>query len=225
MKILIKKIFGRLVQFYKIKIHRESLAILHAQWIKDNGDSILRLSYPLNENSVVFDVGGYRGIWAEKIINLYNPHIYIFEPVPEYYSEIVKQLGINPRVFLYNFGLSDKDMNTKIALLSNASSVYKKSKQYINIKLRDINKFLAETKIKKIDLIKINIEGGEYPLLNRLISSRTIEICQNIQVQFHNFIPQAKSRRNKIREHLKRTHYLTYDYPFIWENWRIKNLQ
>jgi len=221
----IKKTLGHLMQYYKIKIRRHSLAITHSQWVKDKGDSVLRLSYPLAEDSIVFDVGGYLGAWSEKIINLYNPYVCIFEPVPKYYSEIFEKLGSNPKVSIYDFGLSDRNANTKIALLANASSVYKNSKQYINIKIRDIKNFLKEKKVARIDLIKINIEGGEYSLLERIIDSQIIEKFHNIQVQFHKFLPNAEARRNQIRAGLKKTHYLTYDYPFVWENWRIKNLK
>jgi FkbM family methyltransferase len=174
----------------------------------------------LTENSIVFDIGGYKGEWAEKIIKLYNPYIYIFEPIPEYYLEIFKKLGANPKVSIYNFGLSDKNEKASISLLSNSSSIYKKGKNCINIRLQDISNFIKKANISRIDLMKINIEGGEYSLLERMINVKIIEICQDIQVQFHNFMPEAERRRNKIRESLAKTHFTTYEYLFVWENWR-----
>ena len=47
------------------------------------------------------------------------------------------------------------------------------------------------------------------------------KVC-NIQVQFHNIIPDARQRMEEIQVGLENTHYLTYQYPWIWENWRIK---
>lgn len=38
----------------------------------------------------------------------------------------------------------------------------------------------------------------------------------------HDFVPDAKRRMQKIQAALSRTHNLTYQYPFVWENWRIK---
>jgi FkbM family methyltransferase len=190
------------------------------RWFNDCGDATLRLNYPLTENSIVFDIGGYKGEWAEKIIKLYNPYIYIFEPIPEYYLEIFKKLGANPKVSIYNFGLSDKNEKASISLLSNSSSIYKKGKNCINIRLQDISNFIKKANISRIDLMKINIEGGEYSLLERMINVKIIEICQDIQVQFHNFMPEAERRRNKIRESLAKTHFTTYEYLFVWENWR-----
>ena len=70
--------------------------------------------------------------------------------------------------------------------------------------------------------MKINIEGGEYDLLEDFIQSGEIKKIINIQVQFHYFITGAKTRMRKIQKSLRKTHVLTYQYPFIWENWRIK---
>ena len=88
------KIINRINRFYKLYIKHDSFLITVNQWFKDNGDSTLRVKYPISENSIVFDVGGYMGEWSLKIVDRYNPYIYIFEPVPEFYSIIVEGLGI-----------------------------------------------------------------------------------------------------------------------------------
>jgi len=71
--------------------------------------------------------------------------------------------------------------------------------------------------------MKINIEGSEYDLLEHLLETNYVKIIKNIQVQFHDFVPNAEKRMKRIQEKLQKTHYLTYQYPFVWENWRIKN--
>lgn len=38
----------------------------------------LRYNYDLNEDSVVFDLGGYKGEWTEKIFSKYRCYIYVF---------------------------------------------------------------------------------------------------------------------------------------------------
>lgn len=42
------------------------------RWATDKGDSTHRLNYDLDENSIVFDVGGYLGKWAELIYAKYG---------------------------------------------------------------------------------------------------------------------------------------------------------
>lgn len=71
--------------------------------------------------------------------------------------------------------------------------------------------------------MKINIEGGEYQVIPALIDSGFIKNIRDIQVQFHDFIENAMAQRSEIRNRLKETHYLTYDYLFVWENWRLKD--
>jgi FkbM family methyltransferase len=218
MKNILSKINGRLNTYYKLYILREPLTVTANKWFKDKGDENLRVNYPLTEQSTVFDVGGYRGDWSDEIIKRYNPFIYIFEPVSDYYSLLVNRFSNNPKVKIYKFGLSNENKTENIAILGNASSTYKRSNTNLPIELRDVKDFLKSEKVEFIDLIKINIEGGEYPLLNRMIKEEIIPKVQDIQVQFHNFYPEAEFWRENIRDSLTKTHFLTYEYPFIWEN-------
>jgi FkbM family methyltransferase len=173
---------------------------------------------------VVFDLGGFKGEWAIEILARYNPkELYIFEPVKKFADDIQKRFIKNSRVKVFAFGLGNKDFTEEIAVENASTSVYKKdqgSKEKIEIK--DIKKFLEEKNIDKIDLMKINIEGGEYDLLEYLIENTLIQKIKNIQIQFHDFVPGAHNKMERIRNGLSKTHSPTYKYDFIWENWRLK---
>ena len=41
----------------------------------------------------------------------------------------------------------------------------------------------------------------------------------DLQVQFHDFVPDAQRRMHAIQQQLGRTHSLTYQSEFVWENW------
>ena len=82
--------------------------------------------------------------------------------------------------------------------------------------------FIAGQSISRIDLMKINIEGGEYDLLEHLIDSGVIGAIADVQVQFHDFVPHAEKRMEEIQRRLSETHELTWQYKFIWENWKLK---
>ena len=218
----LSKIRYQLRLFYRIYLKRDIVTINAQKWFKEKGDDHLRLNYPLHGESVVFDIGGYLGNWSQKIVEKYNPYIFIFEPVPKYYTEIINKFKTNSKARCYNFGLSNKNEDIQIAINEDRSSVFTKGKDLVNIYLKDIYEFLIDQGVDRIDLIKINIEGGEYPLLDRMIEKNIIEKCRNIQIQFHTFYPNAKQRREIIRNALQKTHYTTYDYPFVWENWGKK---
>lgn len=192
-------------------------------WQEANGDSTLRVNYDLNERSVVFDLGGYHGDFAVTMFCKYNCEVYVFEPVPEFYNIIQSKFSNNPRVHPYRFGLSDKDSFEEISLTDVSSSIFIHDGPTTKIELKDIVRFLKNEKIEKVDLIKINIEGAEYDLLDSLLDNGMITMFKNLQIQFHDFIvDNASERMKKIQERLSKTHRLTYQYEFVWENWEIK---
>lgn len=190
-------------------------------WFEINGDNTLRLDYNLNRDSIVVDVGGYEGKWANDIYKKYNCNIFIFEPIKEYYDKIVERFKENPKIRVYNYGLSNKDCDKQISLLNDSSSLFKKSRNLQKITLVNASNFFNSEKIGKIELIKINIEGGEYDLLENLIENGLIYKIRNIQVQFHDFVKRAKKRMLKIEDELSKTHHPTYRFEFVWENWEI----
>ncbi len=188
-------------------------------WFQIQGDKSLRLDYDLNTNSIVFDIGGYEGKWAANIFSKYCCFIHIFEPVIEFASRIENKFSRNKKVTVYKFGLSNENKTSKISVDKNSSSFYESGNTIINARLVRAIDFIRKNRIGKIDLMKINIEGGEYDLLEHLIDSGFIKNITNVQVQFHDFIPNAKKRMESIQKMLKKTHRLTYQYIFVWENW------
>ncbi|MDC0904077.1 FkbM family methyltransferase [Candidatus Thioglobus sp.] len=218
----IKKVIRRLYRLYLIYIQKDRFSISVARWFKDKGDKTLRVDYKLNKDSVVFDLGGYKGEFAEIIYDKYKSKIFIFEPVGTFFKILEKKFISNNAVKIFNFGLSDKDETTQISLSDNGSSVHIESDKKEQIKLISITDFIISHNINHIDLFKINIEGGEFEVLPALIKADLIKNIDNLQIQFHNFITDSATKRESIRKELLKTHRLTYDYYFVWENWQKK---
>lgn len=183
---------------------------------KREGGEFKRYDYSLNENSVVYDIGGYKGEWAGKIFNFYGCNITIFEPVKEFAQMISFQFLRNPKIKVYPFGLSNRDKEMNISLEEDGSSVFKKSSKKEVVELKKASDYIKG----KIDLLKINIEGGEYEVLENLIENDLIKNINNIQIQFHDFVFLAKEKREQIQNELGKTHYPDYNYPFVWESWK-----
>lgn len=226
-KRVLKKITNRLVGYYKLYFLRDEFAQTLHRWFKDKGDKTLRLNYNLSKNSIVFDVGGYKGDFAYEINNKYQCHVYLFEPSLEFYNHCVKRFKTNPKIHCFNFGLSDEDGDFYLTKNDDASSIFDEKQMAIvekeAIKLRSFSNVFSELNINSIDLLKVNIEGGEFNLLPHLIDTLLIEKIVNAQIQFHNFVKDAELKRNKIRNCLSRTHENDWCYKFVWENWRLKN--
>jgi FkbM family methyltransferase len=191
-------------------------------WFRDHGDRTLRLDYDLNKDSVVFDLGGYEGQWASDIYAMYCCGIHVFEPVEEFAQQIEKRFSKNQKIIVHQFGLAGTSQTTTISVDRDSSSIFKPGVKLTKVKLVRAADFVQEHSIQIVDLMKINIEGGEYDLLEHLIDVGYVSKIKNIQVQFHDFVPDAERRMQKIQVSLAETHELTYQYPLIWENWRIK---
>lgn len=192
------------------------------RWFADFGDSTHRLNYDLNKDSVYIDVGAYIGDFAKKIHDKFKCYVYCFEPLDCYFQQITKTFAGIDNVEYYCIGLGNKNENVDMNIDNDASSAYKKGQHVQTVSIRKIDDVFNKLNIKHVDLIKINIEGAEYDLLDYIIEKQLHKKMKNIQIQFHDFYPNAHERRELIRNALKDTHDLTYDYAFVWENWRLK---
>jgi FkbM family methyltransferase len=194
------------------------------RWAEEAGDSI-RLDYPLNKDSVVFDVGGYHGDFTSSIYDRHSCTVYVFEPVSAFYNMIESRFRGNPNIKCFPFGLGGRNEQLDIALHEDGSSLFGKSekKKTERIKIVSITDFMEREGLLHIDLLKLNVEGSEYGILNSILDSPKPYVMgiHNIQVQFHDIDETSMSQKQNIQKKLRKTHHLTYEYEFIWENWEI----
>jgi FkbM family methyltransferase len=193
----------------------------YRKWINDDGNNTYSLNHELNNNSIVLDVGGYHGEWSEKIYNKYHCHIYIFEPIKTFYNVISNKFKDIQNIHVFNYGISTETKTIDFSLNNDATSSYVNNKGVlVKAQVKNISEVLSELNITHVDLIKINIEGEEYPLLNYLIRENMIEMFENIMVQFHDFINDAGYMRKVIQLKLCKTHRTIFEYEFVWEKWK-----
>lgn len=195
------------------------------KWYADPKNRFYKTDFELSETSVVFDLGGFEGQWASDIYARFNCTVHVFEPVPQYAQEIQDRFIHNRKIKVYPFGLFNKKMTTSIALQGEGSSTLNKRETSENtqIELERFMDFVNQNKIEKIDLVKINIEGAEYDLLEDVLESDYAKNIDNLIIQFHDFFPDAKERMDAIRERLKQTHDSTFYHEFVWEGWKKKS--
>ena len=191
----------------------------YLRWLADGGDEALRYEYDLNADSVVFDLGGYKGQWASDIYARYNCRLLVFEPVPFFAAQIKAKFKRNPKIEVFDFALGASQRQEGIYMGDDESSLYKRQGKKETIQIEDVADFIKGQNITAIDLMKINIEGGEYELLPRLLDKRLIERIKHIQVQFHNVGADSEDRMDAICSELSATHQPSYQYKFVWENW------
>lgn len=222
-KKLLNKLVNKVGYLYKLYIVHDRFTWNARRWFLDQGDKTLRLDYKLDKSSVVFDVGGYLGEYADAIHQKFGCRVYLFEPLPQFYNECVKRFSGDPTILCLNYGLSSISGWFEINLNYNESSFKKIELGCViqQAEIRSITDVIAELGIEKIDLIKINIEGGEFDLMPAIVDSGLIKRIKYIQVQFHNFDSNAADARSRIRNSLKKTHREMWNYEFVWESWEL----
>ncbi len=216
---------NHIILLYKVYILRDELSISIAQWFKDGGDDNLRFQYPLNSKSVVVDLGGYKGEFALDIHNRYDCYVYVFEPVKLFYLYCDKLFKGNSKVLVFNYGLSDDNKSAYISDEDNGSSIIKSNEENCElIVLKKFEEILDYLGIEVIDLLKINVEGSEFEILPHLLKTGVIKKVKYLQIQFHSFYPNAGPLRDSIRHELSLTHDEMWNYPFVWESWKLRIL-
>lgn len=193
------------------------------KWRNDNTDKSLQLEYNLTPNSLVYDVGGYEGQWASDIFSKHLCQVRVFEPIGAFADKIQKRFAKNSNITVYRFGLSGTDATVPMAVIADGSSTFREGAETETVEMRSVVSVMREQKTDRIDLMKLNIEGGEYDLLEKLIENNLQKKIVNFQIQFHKVAPNSEQRMLAIRKNLEKTHYLTYCYDFVWENWQLKN--
>lgn len=193
------------------------------KWFDEHGDLTHRLNYDeLDKDSLVYDIGGFYGEWTSNIYSKYNCKVHVFEPVRHFYHFLKSRYDRNKKIQVFNYGFGKEQKNEIISVINDGSSFYRNHKDADSVEIVSVvnfNEHLDQID-GMIDLMKINIEGSEYEILES-ISDENLKKIKNIQVQFHTFMNNCVERREKIRERLAKTHKTTYEFDFVWENWKL----
>lgn len=132
----------------------------------------------IKKDMTVVDAGANFGWYTLNFAKLIGNHskgkIYSFEPIPEVYNELNFNIKLNQyeNIKTFNCALGSKNSNVKLGIpyfkfigSSGATSEFLNFSKKINCKMFKIDTIVKLNKIKKIDFIKADIEGGELNLL------------------------------------------------------------
>jgi FkbM family methyltransferase len=179
-------------------------------------------TYPLNSNSVIVELGAYEGVFAFEMFKRYGCFVYALDAVPQ--KKFEEKIGNNSKIVSIPYGLSpsNEESQIKLSICGDGTSAYLNgSNMYVGI-LKPFQTFCADFKVQEIDLININIEGGEYDLLDYLIKENFVSKMKFIQIQFHLMIENYQERYDKIIANLSVTHIRLFHFPWVWESWTRK---
>ena len=173
----------------------------------------------LADGDVVFDVGGNLGEWAKGMVERYCVFCHIFEPMPYLATNLALYCGPDAHFIVHDAALGDHDGTTMMAFAGyhgDASGEWATGERTL-VRVKDVVRVLPP----ELAVMKLNCEGGEYAILERLIDTDLIRRCRHIQVQFHDCFDGANERADAIRTSLASTHTLAWaDGTWGFEEWR-----
>jgi FkbM family methyltransferase len=175
----------------------------------------------IDEDESVLVLGGYLGFSISKFRNLYNCHVVAVEPIPEFTEYLQETYNLDDKVQIFEFAVSESNGSLELGFEGESTGSRSNSTHSLTVPTRDIAEFLGELHpLPKV--VEMNIEGGEYVTLHRLIETNQIAKIQTLLVQFHKFGFEEEVQRSKIRFALNLTHECIFEFPWVWERWELR---
>ena len=155
----------------------------------------------LNKESVIYSVGVGSNIDFDiELINSFGATVHAFDPTPRS-IEWVKNQQLPKHFIFHPFGLSAENGHMDFFPPSKASSThfspidrYGDTNNIVRAPVKDIDTIASELKHKEIDLLKMDIEGAEYEVIEALPKNRVA--INQILIEFHHMykgIPISKT--------------------------------
>ena len=203
---------------------------------------------------VIFDVGCYRGIFVRSILNLIGKKkhkFYLFDinkKVKNYIANLLKlkNLYYNEIALCNKNGITNYNYNRFFeAAGSSLSNIVKndarwnfsrklickflfiKTENFIKYKVPTItlDNFVKKNKIKSIDILKIDIEGSEYELLNGAKNTLKKNKIKIILIEIIDKKNNYLKKEKKILDLLKSKNFLLVKKSSIWSISLFSNIK
>ncbi len=195
-------------------------------WFQARGDDTLALNWPgVNEDSVVWEIGGYEGRWALQMAEKYNPELFVFEPQDWAVVKIKEKLmGYKANVYQFGLWTHGSEMTlTEFGRDGGTLMPYPGGKDDQKILVADAYSFFIKERIEQIDVCLMNIEGGEFVLLPYMIGMGMMPKIKYFWIQWHLFVQTAAEKWLRLRQMLDVTHEMIWDCGSTAQAWRRRD--
>ncbi len=134
------------------------------------------LAAAVTPGAVCYDIGGYRGFFSGVMACQQAAAVAVFEPLPDNQAQIRKMIALNPNlpITLFPYALADAAGETTFTVMPESSmgklghSTFDSGDAAagsIRVQLETLDGLIAAGKIQPAQLLKIDVEGAEFLVL------------------------------------------------------------
>jgi FkbM family methyltransferase len=152
----------------------------------------------LTPESTIVDLGANRGEFLTKVSNTFGcSNLVAVEPNPELFKELAERsdlIAINAAVGGFrgktSFSIDPNDLASRVVEGGTGPST-------VTVELITLDDVFERAGVTKVDLLKIDIEGQEIPMLDA-VSDEVLRNIAQITIEFHDFcglVPKKEVKR------------------------------
>jgi len=159
------------------------------------------LTSNIDKNSVIYSAGVGRDISFEKaLVSRFNVDIELFDPSPTAIQTMGMEENKIAKIHFFPIGFAGQSGAVKFAPPENEhEGSFRAPKKYdasVEFQCNDMSSLMNERGHSKIDLLKMDIEGFEYEVIEDILQ-KSLDIRQ-ICLEFHHFM-RGISRRKTLK--------------------------
>lgn len=205
-----------MIKFFKLII-RQSRKGLRSISKNIKRKRYFKILMSLKQGDIAIDCGANVGEVTEKMASG-GATVYAFEPNPLVFEILSSKFKDFKNVECIQKGLWDKESTIKFFChqktdedeikYSTGSSIYENKsnvnkEKFFEAQIIDLTDFITKLN-SKIKFIKIDVEGAEYDIINKIIDLDLHKKIGNILVETHaHKIPELKEKANIVTEKIK----------------------
>ena len=193
----------KLGQKISIRVNSTDLMALTHVWLIEEYE---RENFSIESNDVIIDIGAHIGlftIYASQFSK--NGEIYSFEPMKDNFELLNKNIISNnlKKVKIFNLAVSNSNSTVTLFINNDESghSMFSESSENITVKSISLMKIFDDNNIKKCNLLKIDCEGAEYEIIEKLPSAY-FKMIEKIIIEYHmvDTHPELLEKLKKVLE-------------------------
>lgn len=225
MKAFIKRLFN----FLRCGHIRKDISC-KSKWFGNKYGGFYVIPELISKNAIVYSFGVGKDISFDRsLINSFDCQIFAFDPTPDSIAWC-KEQNLPDKFKHYDFGLSNKSENVTFFLPKNKNHVSGSSighsqvsqKNTASVRMKSFNDILKDHKHETLDLIKMDIEGSEYDVVESILRS-DIKINQIVLEIHERFFHNGKEKTIKLLGALRKNGFLLHSISSSYEELSFVN--